>query len=263
MTRSSGETDVRNSCARRSTTANVATGVLAGCMGLMATYPLQAALTVLESDVISPESGKTEHHFRTPWSVWSKTIQHSGTLGLYAGLGMSLAGIAVYRAIYFGLYDLLAPLRRKMGNSVAVSFAVAWTVTTLASLLTYPLDTVRCGVFLAGDPGGAVSLISGHGCRDEQETPDACCTNTARLRRYDGLRAHDLARRGPDGLLPRSPFEYDPWVCCGYGACPVRSSDVCTPLVARESISPLDIFTVRNFNNTTCILMAVCVCFCS
>jgi len=60
---------------------------------------------------------------------------------LYAGFGLSVIGIVAYRAFYFGLYDLLK--QKIPRNNYLMSFLLGWTVTIVAGLLTYPLDTIR------------------------------------------------------------------------------------------------------------------------
>lgn len=48
----------------------------------------------------------------------------------------------VYRGFYFGLYDTARPFMGKDANPM-VSFAIAYAVTVVSGLLSYPLDTVR------------------------------------------------------------------------------------------------------------------------
>jgi len=57
----------------------------------------------------------------------------------------SVAGIVVYRGLYFGLYDSIKPvlLVGTLEGNFLASFALGWTVTTLAGIASYPLDTVR------------------------------------------------------------------------------------------------------------------------
>ena len=57
----------------------------------------------------------------------------------------SVAGIVVYRGLYFGLYDSIKPvlLTGSLEGNFLASFALGWTVTTAAGVASYPLDTVR------------------------------------------------------------------------------------------------------------------------
>ncbi len=77
-------------------------------------------------------------------------MQSDGIFGLYRGYGPSVAGIVVYRAGYFGLYDFsktsfLPSLNLKEGSLslIAAKFGVALTVDIFSAMLAYPLDTIR------------------------------------------------------------------------------------------------------------------------
>jgi solute carrier family 25 (adenine nucleotide translocator) protein 4/5/6/31 len=57
----------------------------------------------------------------------------------------SVAGIVVYRGLYFGMYDSLKPvlLTGNLEGNFLASFALGWGVTTGAGIASYPLDTIR------------------------------------------------------------------------------------------------------------------------
>jgi len=57
----------------------------------------------------------------------------------------SVAGIIVYRGLYFGMYDSFKPivLVGPLANNFFASFALGWCVTTGAGIASYPLDTIR------------------------------------------------------------------------------------------------------------------------
>ena len=57
----------------------------------------------------------------------------------------SVAGIIVYRGLYFGMYDSIKPvvLTGSLQNNFLASFILGWCVTTGAGIASYPLDTVR------------------------------------------------------------------------------------------------------------------------
>jgi solute carrier family 25 (adenine nucleotide translocator) protein 4/5/6/31 len=57
----------------------------------------------------------------------------------------SVAGIIVYRGLYFGMYDSLKPvlLTGTLEGNFLASFALGWGVTTGAGIASYPLDTIR------------------------------------------------------------------------------------------------------------------------
>ncbi len=66
-------------------------------------------------------------------------------VGLYRGFAISVAGIFVYRAFYFGGYD--AGKRFMFGDnpnpSILYRFLFAQFITSSSEFLAYPLDTIR------------------------------------------------------------------------------------------------------------------------
>ena len=55
-----------------------------------------------------------------------------------------VAGVILYRGLYFGLYDSLKPvvLRGDLKDSVVASFVLGWGITLGAGLAAYPFDTI-------------------------------------------------------------------------------------------------------------------------
>jgi solute carrier family 25 (adenine nucleotide translocator) protein 4/5/6/31 len=120
---------------------NMASGGAAGATSLMFVYPLDFARTRLASDV---GSGK-EREFNGLVHCLQKIAASDGVSGLYRGFGISVVGIIMYRAAYFGMYDtgkvMLFEDPRKAGFLATWAFAQFVTVT--AGIMSYPLDTVR------------------------------------------------------------------------------------------------------------------------
>ena len=77
--------------------------------------------------------------------MYKKTLATDGIGGLYRGFGPSVAGIIVYRGLYFGMYDSIKPvlLVGPLEGNFLASFALGWAVTTGAGICSYPLDTIR------------------------------------------------------------------------------------------------------------------------
>ncbi|CUM68328.1 uncharacterized protein PRCAT00006050001 [Priceomyces carsonii] len=123
---------------------NLASGGLAGATSLAFVYSLDYARTRLANDAKSSK-GNGERQFKGLLDVYKQTLASDGIAGLYRGFGPSVAGIIVYRGLYFGLYDSLKPvvLIGPLEGSFLASFLLGWTVTTGASTASYPLDTVR------------------------------------------------------------------------------------------------------------------------
>lgn len=74
-----------------------------------------------------------------------KIFKADGITGLYRGFGVSVIGIFVYRAFYFGCYDTGKDLllTGSMKDSLISKFFFAQFVVTSSETLSYPLDTIR------------------------------------------------------------------------------------------------------------------------
>jgi len=120
---------------------NLASGGAAGATSLCFVYPLDFARTRLAADV-----GKAgaEREFSGLGNCLSKIFKSDGLVGLYRGFGVSVQGIIIYRAAYFGFFDTAKGMLPDPKNTpFLVSWAIAQTVTTVAGIISYPFDTVR------------------------------------------------------------------------------------------------------------------------
>ncbi|XP_033183878.1 ADP/ATP translocase [Bombus vancouverensis nearcticus] len=120
---------------------NLASGGAAGATSLCFVYPLDFARTRLAADV-----GKAggEREFSGLGNCLTKIFKTDGIGGLYRGFGVSVQGIIIYRAAYFGFYDTargMLPDPKK--TPFLVSWGIAQVVTTVAGIVSYPFDTVR------------------------------------------------------------------------------------------------------------------------
>jgi len=123
---------------------NLASGGAAGATSLLFVYSLDYARTRLANDAKSAKKGG-ERQFNGLVDVYKKTLASDGIAGLYRGFMPSVAGIVVYRGLYFGMYDSLKPvvLTGNLEGNFLASFLLGWSVTTGAGIASYPLDTVR------------------------------------------------------------------------------------------------------------------------
>ena len=114
-------------------------GGAAGATSLTVSYPLEYTYTRMAADVGLQYKGMQD--------CIMKTVKADGIKGLYRGYGPSVAGIVVYRAGYFGLYDysktLLPALELKGPVLVMTKFGMALAIDIFSAMLAYPLDTVR------------------------------------------------------------------------------------------------------------------------
>lgn len=120
---------------------NLASGGAAGATSLLFVYPLDFARTRLAADVGKNNS----RQFTGLGDCLKKIHQRDGFKGLYQGFGVSIQGIIVYRAAFFGGFDTLKAVLIKDPKNASFwqSWAVAQVVTTLAGIISYPFDTVR------------------------------------------------------------------------------------------------------------------------
>lgn len=81
---------------------NLASGGAAGATSLCFVYPLDFARTRLAADV---GKGSAQREFSGLGDCLSKIFKSDGVKGLYQGFSVSVQGIIIYRAAYFGVYD--------------------------------------------------------------------------------------------------------------------------------------------------------------
>lgn len=134
-------------------------GACAGATSLSISYPLEFSYTRLAAD--TGASGKRE--FTGIIDCIRKTVAKDGVTGIYRGFAPSVAGIIVYRAGYFGLFDLstdyvlprlgVSKEQQHTAKMVAAKFLIALSVDIFASLCAYPLDTIRRSLMMqSGKP---------------------------------------------------------------------------------------------------------------
>merc|ERR1719253_1445772 len=122
---------------------NMASGGMAAAGSLCIVYPLDYARTRLASDV-----GGGKKTFTGLGDCLKKTAAGPmGPMGLYAGFGVSLAGIIPYRGFQLGAFDTLVglnPYKNDAGVFAVVStFACAQSAIIAGAAISYPFDTVR------------------------------------------------------------------------------------------------------------------------
>ncbi|UYV67313.1 slc25a4 [Cordylochernes scorpioides] len=120
---------------------NLASGGAAGATSLCFVYPLDFARTRLGADI---GKGAGQREFTGLGNCLSKIYKSDGLIGLYRGFNVSVQGIIIYRAAYFGFFDTAKGMLPDPKNApIIVSWAIAQTVTTVSGIISYPFDTVR------------------------------------------------------------------------------------------------------------------------
>jgi len=122
---------------------NLASGGAAGATSLCFVYPLDFARTRLAADVGKGGKGGARQ-FNGLGDCLTKIYKADGLIGLYRGFGVSVQGIIIYRACFFGFFDTakgMLPDPKK--TPIVVAWMIAQCVTTVSGIISYPFDTVR------------------------------------------------------------------------------------------------------------------------
>ncbi|VEN43291.1 unnamed protein product [Callosobruchus maculatus] len=102
---------------------NLASGGAAGATSLCFVYPLDFARTRLAADV---GKGAAEREFSGLGNCLVKIFKSDGLAGLYRGFGVSVQGIIIYRAAFFGFYDTAKGILPDPKNTpIVISWAIA------------------------------------------------------------------------------------------------------------------------------------------
>ncbi|NXF54135.1 ADT4 translocase, partial [Oceanites oceanicus] len=126
--------------------ANLASGRAAGATSVCVVYLLDFAQTRLVADI---GKGAAERQFQGLGDSINKIAKTDGLPGLYEGFGVSVEGIILYRASYFGCYyTIKGLLPHPKQTPFILSFFIAQVVTTCSGMLSYPFDTVRRRVMM-------------------------------------------------------------------------------------------------------------------
>jgi solute carrier family 25 (adenine nucleotide translocator) protein 4/5/6/31 len=119
---------------------NLASGGAAGATSLCFVYPLDFARTRLAADV---GKGNTRE-FKGLADCLIKIVKSDGPIGLYRGFFVSVQGIIIYRAAYFGMFDTAKMVLAGEGKlNFFAAWGIAQVVTVGSGILSYPWDTIR------------------------------------------------------------------------------------------------------------------------
>jgi len=98
-------------------------GGLSGVTSLTFVYPLDFARTRLGVDL---GRGLEDRQFKGLSDCLVKILKSDGVQGLYRGFGISVSGIFVYRAFYFGGYDAGKKMMFKDQNEIPLLHRMAF-----------------------------------------------------------------------------------------------------------------------------------------
>ncbi|XP_059305380.1 thylakoid ADP,ATP carrier protein, chloroplastic-like [Lycium ferocissimum] len=121
----------------------LAAGACAGMTSTFVTYPLDVLRLRLAVDP----------GYKTMSEVALNMLREEGVASFYNGLGPSLIGIAPYIAVNFCVFDLVKKaLPEKYQQRTEATLATGLISATIATLMCYPLDTVRRQMQMRGTP---------------------------------------------------------------------------------------------------------------
>ncbi|XP_077222732.1 thylakoid ATP/ADP carrier isoform X2 [Tasmannia lanceolata] len=126
-----------------SVVGRLAAGACAGMTSTLVTYPLDVLRLRLA----------VEPGCKTMSEVALNMLRDEGIASFYSGLGPSLLGIAPYIAVNFCMFDLMKKsLPEKYRSMPESSLTTALVSATLATVMCYPLDTMRRQMQMRGSP---------------------------------------------------------------------------------------------------------------
>uniref|UniRef100_A0A8C6U0A1 ADP/ATP translocase n=1 Tax=Neogobius melanostomus TaxID=47308 RepID=A0A8C6U0A1_9GOBI len=127
---------------------NLASGGAAGATSLCFVYPLDFARTRLRISGLG--------------NCITKIFRADGLKGLYLGFNVSVQGIIIYRAAYFGCFDTAKGMLPDPKNThIVITWMIAQTVTAVSGLVSYPFDTVRRRMMMQSGRKGADIMYTG------------------------------------------------------------------------------------------------------
>ncbi|GBF99816.1 hypothetical protein Rsub_12569 [Raphidocelis subcapitata] len=126
---------------------NALSGGLAGVVSLALVYPFEFATVRMAADL---GNAADRQYGTTMRATWLQAVRKEGLLSTYRGLPVAASSMALYKALYFGLYDSAKPYvlgadappaTTPLGLALRTGLAGATTFT--AASVSYPLDIIR------------------------------------------------------------------------------------------------------------------------
>lgn len=91
--------------------------------------------------------GTTERQYTGLIDCLAKTVKSDGIIGMYRGFVVSVQGIIIYRATYFGFFDTAKGMLPDPKNTpFLISFAIAQVKIKIARLFLVLIISILCVV---------------------------------------------------------------------------------------------------------------------
>ncbi|ERE88947.1 ADP/ATP translocase 2-like protein [Cricetulus griseus] len=139
-------------------------GNLANVIRYFPTQALNFAFKDKYKQIFLADVGKAgaEREFKGLGDCLVKIYKSDGIRGLYQGFNVSVQGIIIYRAAYFGIYDTAKGMLPDPKNThIFISWMIAQSVTAVAGLTSYPFDTVRRRMMMQSGRKGTDIMYTG------------------------------------------------------------------------------------------------------
>lgn len=131
-------------------------GALSGFTTVLVTHPLDLIRTRFSAD-LSKWDGRPDLAAKAPartmWQAFRVLVRQEGIVGIYRGLPVSAVEITPYVAISLGGYNYLVSQIPSERTNSSSKFLVGWLSGLAASLVCYPLDTLKRRRMLDGTSG--------------------------------------------------------------------------------------------------------------
>ena len=131
-------------------------GALSGFTTVLVTHPLDLIRTRFSAD-LSKWEGRSDLAAKAPartvWQAFRVLVRQEGLFGVYRGLPVSAVEISPYVAISLGGYNYLVSQIPPDQTNSSSKFVVGWLSGLVASLVCYPLDTLKRRRMLDGTSG--------------------------------------------------------------------------------------------------------------
>eukprot|EP01090_Pellita_catalonica_P007213 TRINITY_DN17826_c0_g1_i1.p1 TRINITY_DN17826_c0_g1~~TRINITY_DN17826_c0_g1_i1.p1 ORF type:complete len:281 (-),score=16.33 TRINITY_DN17826_c0_g1_i1:42-884(-) len=128
---------------------------------LVIIYPLELIRVRLVLDTVRNNSLYDCNILLRPIACAKSLFENEGIRGVYSGFFVGACGIVVYRSFYISLSGLLAA--SKIRSAVA-KFVCSVTISIVAGLVAYPLQTIQRHMLLTGDSfTNTIKMFRGEG----------------------------------------------------------------------------------------------------
>ena len=105
-------------------------GILGSWLSLGLVYPIEYTRNQISNNISQQNSSIIK--------MMIKTVKTQGFRALYTGSAIMMVGVAVFRGVYFGVFDTF-----KGDKEGLAIWGVAYIASFLSLLVTYPSNTIR------------------------------------------------------------------------------------------------------------------------